>query len=120
MTGDCEEIRMIFGVLVRFASFRRPGAYLIDVLPEVDWLPFYDWFSNWKKEGDRIHKEDTAVFAYFWNKLKKEIVEGTAPYCWGALFAQSDYAKYGIDELQALYAAYALVDVLDSDGLGDR
>jgi hypothetical protein len=104
--GDCEEIRQIYGILTRFATFRRPGAYLIDVFPELENWSFYDWLSGWKKQADEIHKEDTQVFTHFWNKMKREIEEGTAPHSWGKLFVQSDYKKHGVDDLAAIYAAY--------------
>jgi hypothetical protein len=78
---------------------------LIDVLPELEYFPLYDYLSSWKKIGDEIHRKDAEIFAYFWNRMKKEIAEGTAPHSWGKGFVQSDYAKHGIDELQALYAA---------------
>jgi hypothetical protein len=104
--GDCEEIRQIYGVLTRFATFRRPGAYLIDVWPELENWPLYDMLSGWRKTADDIHKQDTAVFTHFWNKMRKEIDEGTAPHSWGKLFLQSDYKKHGVDDLAAIYAAY--------------
>lgn len=97
---------MIYGILGRFATFRRPGAYLIDVFPELgDWR-LYDYLSGWKQRADEIHNLDTAVFTHFWNKMKMEIDDGTAPHSWGKLFVQSDYQKQGVDELTAIYAAY--------------
>ena len=105
--GDCEDIRDIYGgVLTRFASFRRPGAWLIDTFPELEYFPLYDWISGWKRTGDEIHKKDAAIFSKFWYRMKKEIEEGRAPYSWGKLFVQSDYEKHGIDELCAIYTAY--------------
>jgi len=104
--GDCEEIRQIYGVLTRFATFRRPGAYLIDVVPELENYDLYNRISGWRKVANEIHKQDTAVFTHFWNKMRKEIEDGTAPYSWGKIFVQSDYKKHGIDELYAIYAAY--------------
>src|SRR5271154_6252824 len=106
MKGDCEEIRQIYGVLTRFATFRRPGAYLIDVVPELENYPLYDKISGWRNVADEIHKQDTAVFTHFWDKMRKEIEDGTAPHSWGKIFVQSDYSKHGIDELCAIYAGY--------------
>ena len=37
--------------------------------------------------------------------MEKEIREGIAPHSWGRGFVQSDYGKYGIDRLGAIYAA---------------
>jgi hypothetical protein len=99
---------MIYAILTRFASFRRPGAYLIDVFPELEYLPLYNFLSGWKSVGDEIHRKDAATFKYFWDRMKREIEEGTAPHSWGKGFVQSDYGKHGIDELQAIYAAYSL------------
>jgi hypothetical protein len=41
--------------------------------------------------------------------MKKEVEDGTAPHSWGKEFVQSDYAKYGIDEMGATYTAYSPV-----------
>jgi len=69
-------------------------------------VPFYDALSGWKKLGDDIHQKDAAVFAYFWNRMKREIEQRVAPHSWGKGFVQSDYAKHGIDEMGAIYTAY--------------
>jgi len=68
----------------------------------------YAKISGWRKVANEIHKLDAAVFTHFWNKMRKEIEDGTAPHSWGKGFIQSDYSKHGIDELAAIYAAYAL------------
>jgi hypothetical protein len=104
-SGDCEEIRQIYSILQRFASFRRPGAYLVDVIPELANLPFFDLFSSWKKIADDIFQKDSAIYAQFWNRMKKEIEAGTAPHSWGKEFVQSDYARHGVDEMGAIYTA---------------
>jgi hypothetical protein len=106
LVGDCDEIRKIYGVLGRFTTFRRPGAYLIDVFPQLEHVPLYDRITGWKETADKIHQEDVKVFRYFWNKMKKEVEDGIAPHSWGKVFVQSDYEKQGIDELCAIYAAY--------------
>ena len=90
MIGDCEEIRQIWGILGRFASFRRPGAWLIDVFPELEYIPLFDLISNWKAVGAEIHRQDREIFTAFWNKMKRKIAEGTAPHSWGKGFVQSD------------------------------
>jgi hypothetical protein len=82
------EIRQIYGILTRFATFRKPGAYLIDVWPELESWPIYDMLSGWKKTADEIYKKDTAVFTHFWNKMRKAIEDGTAPHSWGKLFVR--------------------------------
>lgn len=53
-----------------------------------------------------MHQLDAAIYRAFWERMKKEIQDGTAPHSWGKGFVQSDYTKHGIDELGAIYAAY--------------
>ena len=62
--------------------------------------------SSWRKEGKEMQEKDTEIYRNFWERLKREIKEGTAPHSWGKGFIQSDYQKLGIDELGAIYAAY--------------
>jgi hypothetical protein len=104
--GDCEEIRQIYGILGRFAGFRRPGAYLVDVLPELESIPFFDLISPWKKVANDIFQKDSAVYETYWKQMKKEIEQGTAPHSWGKEFVQSNYGKHGVDEMGAIYTAY--------------
>jgi hypothetical protein len=68
----------------------------------------YNLISSWRKEGNEIHQLDAAIYRAFWERMKKEVEEGTAPHSWGKGFVQSDYEKLGIDELGAIYAAYEL------------
>jgi hypothetical protein len=75
-------------------------------LPELEYLPFYEFFSSWKTVGDDIHKKDAEIFKQFWDRMKAEVAAGTAPHSWGKEFVQSDYEKHGIDELGAIYTAY--------------
>jgi len=110
--GDCEDIRNIYGILTRFASFRRPGAYLVDVIPELENIPFFDWISSWKKDGDSIFEKDSAVYEKYWRQMKKEVESGTAPHSWGKEFVQSNYGKYGVDEMGAIYTAYGSLNVI--------
>jgi hypothetical protein len=106
--GDCEEVKQIYGILERFATFRRPGAFLVDVVPELadSWL--FNLISPWKKRAREIFEKDSAVYEAFWKRMKREVADGTAPYSWGKEFVQSDYAKHGVDEMGAIYTAYIL------------
>jgi hypothetical protein len=95
-------------VIARFSYFRRPGTFLVDTFPGLADQPLYNLISSWRKEGNEIHQLDAAIYRAFWERMKKEVEEGTAPHSWGKGFVQSDYEKLGIDELGAIYAAYEL------------
>src|SRR5579859_1131017 len=52
--GDSEDVKKIYSILTRFASFRRPGAYLVDVIPELANSWWFNLISPWKKVADEI------------------------------------------------------------------
>jgi len=105
--GDCQEIKDIYqGILSRFATYRRPGAYLVDVFPSLATNPLFNLFSSWKKRAQEIFFLDSAIYSAYWNWMKAQIEQGTAPHSWGKEFVQSDYGKHGVDEMGAIYTAY--------------
>jgi hypothetical protein len=106
--GDCEDIRKIYSILGRFASFRRPGAWLVDVVPWLENSRIYDFFSPWKKVADEIFEKDYAIYEDYFKAMKAKVEEGKAPHSWGKEFVQSDYARHGVDEAGAVYTAYLL------------
>jgi len=108
ITGDCEEVRQVFGVLGRFVTYRRPGSFLVDTFPLLADIPLFNTISNWKQIGEQIHKADSEVFLSFWNQMRKEIEAGNAPHSFGRDFVQSNYKAQGLDELDAAYTAYVL------------
>jgi hypothetical protein len=55
--------------------------------------------------GSEIQRKDEQVYSSFWNDMKAQIADGTAPHSWGKAFVQSNYEKHGIDELGAIYTA---------------
>ena len=101
--GECDDIREIYKVMMRFAETRRAGQWLVDVAPFLAKVPLYNMFSNWKRRGEEIHKLDSQVWMRFWKQMCTTIEEGTAPHSFGKGFVQSDWAKKGLDELQAAY-----------------
>src|SRR5271163_2368861 len=109
MLGDYEDIRKIYGVLERFTSFRRPGTYLVETFPFLANWKLFNYFSDWQAVGREIQRKDEEVYSSFWNGLKKQLQDGTAPHSWGKAFLLSDYESHGIDELGAIYAAYAVL-----------
>ena len=99
-------MRDIFRVIGRVASYRRPGSSLVDMFPALANFPLYDHFTPWKQKGRKMAELDVEVWSCFWNRMKKQVENGTAPHSWGKEFMRSNYEKYGIDELGAIYAGY--------------
>ena len=66
--GDCEEVKQIYGILERFATFRRPGAFLVDVIPELadSWL--FNLVSPWKRGRGRFLRRILQSTRHFGNE----------------------------------------------------
>lgn len=107
MLGDCQDVRDIFSVIGRVASYRRPGSSLVDMFPALARFPLYEFITSWKIKGQEMCDLDAAVWSRFWYQMKRQVQEGTAPHSWGKEFMRSNYEKYGIDEMGAIYAGYA-------------
>ena len=103
--GDCDDVRDIFAVMGRFVQVRRPGEWLVDVIPELARWPIFNMLSQWQKVGQEFYELDRGIFMNFWNRMKKDVDSGTAPHCFGKEFISSNYQKQGVDEEQAAYIA---------------
>ena len=93
------------GTAKRFATFCRPGGCLVDVIPGLEKFSLYNMLSDWRQAADDIFKKDSAVYTYYFKRMKKEVEDGTAPHSWGKEFVRSNFSKHGIDGLGAAYCA---------------
>lgn len=89
----------------RFVQVRRPGQWLVDVIPELSQWKVYNIFSKWQSVGQIFYQLDRDIFMTFWERMKKDVNAGKAPHCFGKEFISSNYKKHGIDEEQAAYIA---------------
>jgi len=105
LPGNCQDVKEIFEVLGRFVQVRRPGEWLVDVFPQLASSKLFDMVSNWRRVGRSFYEADRQVFLKFWNRMKEDIANGTAPHCFGKEFIQSDLDKHGIDSEQAAWIA---------------
>lgn len=53
-----------------------PGAYLVDMIPLLMWLP--SWLAPFKREANRLYKEHFSLFHELQNEVKDEMEAGTA------------------------------------------
>jgi|SRR5579859_7989409 len=107
--GDNPDVRDIFSVIGRVASYRRPGSSLVDMFPALANFPLYDYLTSWRARAQKMADLDAEVWSRFWYGMKRQVENGTAPHSWGKEFMRSNYEKYGIDELGAIYAGYHLI-----------
>lgn len=57
----------------------QPGYYLVDSFPILKSLPSF--LRTWEREGNRLHKEEFAVWNGHLQRLIREMQEGTAHEC---------------------------------------
>jgi hypothetical protein len=107
---ECDEIRKIFEVLVRFGQIRRPGQWLVDSFPSLANFPPFDLVSNWRQFGKECHLKDSKVWMEFWTQMCEEIKAGIAPHSFGKGFVNSNWAEKGLDELQAAYVLGTMIE----------
>ena len=82
------------------------------MFPGLANFPLYDFFTSWREKGRKMCELDAEVWSRFWNGMKRQVDNGTAPHSWGKEFVKSDYQKHGIDELGAIYAGYFIARFL--------
>ncbi|KAF8847145.1 cytochrome P450 [Acephala macrosclerotiorum] len=73
VTGKEEALKRIFEVVHNVERVASPGAYLVDVLPALMWVP--DWVPGmgWKREGYRLHAEELDLFHCLQNDVREEM-----------------------------------------------
>lgn len=102
-------IKRIYSVLERFTEMTAPGAHAIESFPALSFLP--QWMlGNWRTYGEKIFKQDSAVYLDLWEKLKRETDAGIARDCFTKTFYLNDPAKSGIDDLAAAYTCGGLIE----------
>jgi len=87
-------------VLVIFERVLRPGAFLVDMIPWLkyvpEWVPgasFQRLARQWRKAGDDLRQKHL-------NKVQQDMVAGTAQPCYVAdLISQPDKLGMGFDEV---------------------
>ncbi|ORY09416.1 cytochrome P450 [Clohesyomyces aquaticus] len=106
---DCREIHRVFEVLGRFVQCRKPGQWLVDVLPSLAESRIFNLFSSWKRIGTQFYALDNATWLGFWNEMKQKVADGTAPHCFGKIL-QVNYEKQGLSESQAAWICGGLIE----------
>lgn len=102
-------IKDIYDVLDNLTEMTAPGAHAVDSFPSFAHLP-QSCLGNWRSFGQKVFDHDSKVYIKLWDKLKKEVDEGTARDCFCKTFYLNNPAKQGIDDLLAAYTCGGLVE----------
>lgn len=69
-------VQRIFSVTNRITRAALPGAYLVELIPALNYLP--EWMTPWKKDALSWYKRETAMFENF----NDEVAERKARACY--------------------------------------
>lgn len=102
-------IKKIYTVLDNLTEMTAPGAHAVDSFPSLASLPEF-LLGNWRSFGKKVFDHDSKVYMELWERLKREVKEGTARQSFCKDFYLADPEKQGIDDLLAAYTCGGLVE----------
>jgi len=102
-------IKKIYTVLDNLTEMTAPGAHAVDSFPSLASLPQM-LLGNWRSFGQKVFDYDSKVYLELWEKLKREVDDGTARQCFSKDFYLANPEKQGIDNLLAAYTCGGLVE----------
>jgi cytochrome P450 len=102
-------VKEIYDVLDNLTEMTAPGAHAVDSFPSFAYLPEF-LLGNWRTFGKKVFDHDSMVYTKLWDRLKREVNEGTAKDCFCKTFYENDPKKQGIDDLLAAYTCGGLVE----------
>jgi cytochrome P450 len=107
---DDKDVRDVYLVIDNFTKITAPGAWIVDSFPTLAKFPLWP-LSNWKQKGREMYEHDSKIYIGFWDRLVKEIGEGTVQPCVG-LDLYNQNKNYTI--LPKPLIAYSVAGVLEA------
>ncbi|OGM43334.1 hypothetical protein ABOM_008736 [Aspergillus bombycis] len=86
----------------------RAGAFVEDELPPLARLP--TWLQPSRKKAVEYSKPILEAKMRLWNRLKKQLVAGQAPTCYGREIMESDYQARGLTDADGAWIAGGIVE----------
>jgi cytochrome P450 len=74
LTGEEIYVKRILSVVHTLERVASPGAYLVDTLTWLMYLP--DFMAPFKREGKRLHREELDLFRSLQDDVRKEMANG--------------------------------------------
>jgi hypothetical protein len=80
MTEETPIIKRLHAHTARIASAVVPGAFLVDYIPAMKFLP--TWMAKWKRDGLEWHEKETEMFEGFNADVAEKVVSAFVVYLW--------------------------------------
>jgi cytochrome P450 len=93
--------------LQEFFSHISPGAWLVDWIPILDYLP--DFLAPWRKHAVAVRENIMSFYGVFYDSMKEKVRAGTAPDCFvsrlikeqSGTMSENEHVHFMADLLQA-------------------
>lgn len=100
---DCEEIRVVYGIMSDFAESTVPYQFVADLLPFIAKLPTaLHW---WKGTARYYYDRQVHLWMKLWNQLPAKIAESRAPECFVTKWQLTYKESSGITDLEGSFTA---------------
>jgi hypothetical protein len=106
-TGNEPYVRRIMEVNHTVERVGSPGAYIVDTLPFLNYLPKF--LAPWKKEAEFLHNREITLFRSLLMDVKKEMADGECQPCFSRTFWENE-DEYGLSVDEAAYVIGTLFE----------
>lgn len=109
-TGTEDSVRRILAVVHTVERVASPGAYLVDIMPSLMYLP--NFLAPFKREAARLHTEELDLFRSQQDDVRKRLASGdpTATDTFTAKFLNADPSVYNLSDDEAAYVIGTLFE----------
>ena len=107
-TGSEPYVRRILEVVHTVERVGSPGAYIVDTLPFLNYLPKF--LAPWKTEGEKLHDREIDLFRKLLTDVKKDMDQGKeALPCFARTFWENEQ-EYELSVDEAAYVIGTLFE----------
>ena len=106
-TGDEPYVRRILETTHTVERVASPGAYLVDTIPLLNYLP--EFLAPFKREAAILHQKELHLFRSLLLDVQKEMENGTASECFCRTFLENR-DDYGLSIDEAAYVIGTLFE----------
>lgn len=107
VTGEESYVKRILRTVHTVERVASPGAYLVDTLPWLMWLP--DWMAPFKREGNALHAEELDLFRGLQDDVRREMMEETLEESFTSKFL-GEREKWGLSDDEGAYVIGTLFE----------
>lgn len=99
-SGWARECRIILDIVHELERVGSPGAYLVDILPSMLYIP--DFLAPWKRYLKARQRQDEAFFTELVGRTRHDMQSGKKTRSWTRTWLETK-EKWGLSDREAIY-----------------